>query len=48
MPEDAPFRERMRRVRAGDPEAAPELVRGHEWAIRLQVRARRTEPDLRR
>jgi RNA polymerase sigma-70 factor (ECF subfamily) len=48
MAEDASFRDLMRRVRAGDPEAALELVRGYEWAIRLQVRVRLTEPDLRR
>jgi RNA polymerase sigma-70 factor (ECF subfamily) len=48
MPEDSTFRDLMGRVRAGDPEAALELVRGYEWAIRLQVRVRLTEPDLRR
>jgi DNA-directed RNA polymerase specialized sigma24 family protein len=46
--ENAPFRDLMRRLRAGDPRAALELVRGYEWAIRLQVRVRLTEPDLRR
>jgi DNA-directed RNA polymerase specialized sigma24 family protein len=48
MSEDAPFRELMRRVQAGDPQAALEVVRAYEWAVRLQVRVRLTEPDLRR
>jgi RNA polymerase sigma-70 factor (ECF subfamily) len=38
----------MCRVRAGDPQAALDVVRGYEWAIRRQVRVRLTEPDLRR
>jgi RNA polymerase sigma-70 factor (ECF subfamily) len=38
----------MARVRAGDPQAALQLVRDYEWAIRLQVRVRLTQPDLRR
>jgi DNA-directed RNA polymerase specialized sigma24 family protein len=48
MSENVPFRELMRRVRAGDAEAAVELVRTYESAIRLQVRVRLTQPDLRR
>jgi RNA polymerase sigma-70 factor (ECF subfamily) len=48
MPEDASFRNLMHRVRTGDPQAALELVRGYEWAIRLHVRVRLTKPDLRR
>jgi DNA-directed RNA polymerase specialized sigma24 family protein len=48
MPEDSSFRDLMRRVQAGEPEAALELVRSYEWAIRLQVRVRLTEPTLRR
>jgi DNA-directed RNA polymerase specialized sigma24 family protein len=48
MPEDTSFRELMARVRAGDPHAALQLVRDYEWAIRLQVRVRLTQPDLRR
>jgi DNA-directed RNA polymerase specialized sigma24 family protein len=46
--EEASFRDLMRRVQAGDPQAALELVRQYEWAIRLQVRVRLTQPDLRR
>jgi DNA-directed RNA polymerase specialized sigma24 family protein len=48
MSEDAGFRNLLDRVRAGDSKAALELVRGYEWAIRLQVRVRLTQPDLRR
>jgi DNA-directed RNA polymerase specialized sigma24 family protein len=48
MPEDASFRDLMARVRAGDPHATLQLVRDYEWAIRLQVRVRLTQPDLRR
>jgi DNA-directed RNA polymerase specialized sigma24 family protein len=48
MAEDVSFREFMHRIQAGDPEAALELVRNYEWAIRLQVRVRLTQPDLRR
>jgi DNA-directed RNA polymerase specialized sigma24 family protein len=48
MSEEASFRDLMHRVQAGDPQAALELVRRYEWAIRLQVRVRLTEPDLRR
>jgi RNA polymerase sigma-70 factor (ECF subfamily) len=48
MSEDASFRDLIRRVQAGDPQAARELVRGYEWAIRLQVRVRLTQPELRR
>jgi DNA-directed RNA polymerase specialized sigma24 family protein len=48
MSEGASFHDLMRRVQAGDPQAALELVRNYEWAVRLQVRVRLTEPDLRR
>src|SRR5579885_1685941 len=48
MAEDASFRDLMGRVRAGDPQAALQLVRDYQWAIRLQVRVRLTQPDLRR
>jgi DNA-directed RNA polymerase specialized sigma24 family protein len=48
MAEDVTFRDLIRQVRAGDPEAAKELVRSYEWAIRLQVRVRLTDSDLRR
>jgi RNA polymerase sigma-70 factor (ECF subfamily) len=48
MSDDASFRDLMRRLRAGDSQAARELVRSYEGAIRLQVRVRLTQPDLRR
>jgi RNA polymerase sigma-70 factor (ECF subfamily) len=48
MAEDPSFRELMGRVRSGDPQAALQLVRDYEWTIRLQVRVRLTQPDLRR
>jgi RNA polymerase sigma-70 factor (ECF subfamily) len=38
----------IRRVRAGDEQAAAELVRDYEEAIRLVVRLRLTDPALRR
>jgi RNA polymerase sigma-70 factor (ECF subfamily) len=42
------FFEIMPLVRSGDPEASAELVRRYEPAIRLAVRARLTDPRLRR
>jgi RNA polymerase sigma-70 factor (ECF subfamily) len=42
------FRTLLRRVRAGDAEAAEELVRQYEPAIRRFVRLRLTDPRLRR
>jgi hypothetical protein len=48
MAEDVSFRDLMRQVRAGDPQAAKELVRSYQWAIRFQVRVRLTDLDLRR
>jgi RNA polymerase sigma factor (sigma-70 family) len=48
MSEDSAFPELLRRVRAGDEEAAAELVRKYEPAIRLAVRVRLTDPHLRR
>jgi RNA polymerase sigma factor (sigma-70 family) len=47
MPQDE-FVELIRRVRAGDEEASAELVRRYEPAIRIAVRARLTDPKLRR
>lgn len=38
----------MARVRSGDPDAAEELVRQYESAVRIAVRARLTDPTLRR
>jgi RNA polymerase sigma factor (sigma-70 family) len=46
--EAATFADLMRRVRSGDAGAAAELVRRYEPAIRLAVRARLTDPGLRR
>jgi RNA polymerase sigma factor (sigma-70 family) len=43
-----PFQELIRRVRAGDPEAATELVRRYEPELRRAVRMRLTDPHLRR
>jgi RNA polymerase sigma factor (sigma-70 family) len=48
MSEDAFFVDLIARVRAGDPQAAVELVRDYEPAIRLVVRRRLTDPGLRR
>ncbi|MBI3466204.1 MAG: hypothetical protein HY000_24585 [Planctomycetes bacterium] len=42
------FREMIRRVRAGDEDAATELVRQYEPEIRREVRMRLTDPRLRR
>jgi RNA polymerase sigma-70 factor (ECF subfamily) len=46
--EELPFLELVRRVRAGDEAASAELVRRYEPAIRIAVRARLTDPGLRR
>jgi RNA polymerase sigma-70 factor (ECF subfamily) len=48
MPQDDGFVELIRRVRAGDEQASAELVRLYEPAIRVAVRARLTDPRLRR
>jgi RNA polymerase sigma-70 factor (ECF subfamily) len=48
MSENQSFAEFMRRIRAGDEEAAAELVRLYEPAVRLEVRLRLGEPGLRR
>jgi RNA polymerase sigma-70 factor (ECF subfamily) len=45
---DARFAEFLARVRAGDEEAARELVRKYEAAIRLEVRVRLRQRQLRR
>jgi hypothetical protein len=42
-----PFRELIRRVRAGDQDAAAELVRQYEPTIRRVVRVRLTDTRLR-
>jgi RNA polymerase sigma-70 factor (ECF subfamily) len=46
--EEADFGELIRRVRAGDQQAATELVRRYEPAIRLAVRVRLTDVRMRR
>jgi RNA polymerase sigma-70 factor (ECF subfamily) len=48
MPEDSPFRDLIGRVRRGDEQAATELVRRYEPAIRRAIRFRLTDPTLRR
>ncbi len=48
MSDDASFAEFVQRVRAGDEQAAAELVRRYESAIRLEVRLRLRDPRLRR
>jgi len=45
---DNDFTEFIRRIRAGDPEAAQELVQHYEPAIRLEVRLRLRDQRLRR
>jgi RNA polymerase sigma-70 factor (ECF subfamily) len=48
VPDDSGFRDLLQRVRGGDEEAAAELVRTYEPAIRAAVRVRLTDPRLRR
>src|SRR5689334_24395239 len=48
MSDEASFAEFVKRVRAGDEQAAAELVRRYESAIRLEVRLRLRDPALRR
>src|SRR5262245_64094636 len=48
MPDDSSFQHLIRRVRAGEQDAAAELVRRYEPAIRRVVRMRLTDPRLRR
>jgi RNA polymerase sigma-70 factor (ECF subfamily) len=48
MIETSRFRELIARVRAGEDEAAAELVRRYEPQIRREVRLRLTDPGLRR
>lgn len=42
------FPELIQRVRAGDPQAAEDLVREYEPTVRVVVRRRLTDPNLRR
>jgi RNA polymerase sigma-70 factor (ECF subfamily) len=46
MSVDSAFDELIRRVRAGDPRAAEELVRQYEPVVRLEVRMRLGDPRL--
>jgi RNA polymerase sigma-70 factor (ECF subfamily) len=46
--DESPFADWMARVRAGDADAAADLVRRHERAVRVAVRVRLTDPRLRR
>jgi RNA polymerase sigma-70 factor (ECF subfamily) len=46
MADDTTFVEFLRRIRAGDQQAAAELVRAYEPAIRLEVRRRLNDPSL--
>lgn len=48
MSESNPFVELLTRVRAGDPDAAAELVRRYEPAVRVVVRTRMADASLRR
>ena len=48
MPAETPFQELITRVRSGDGDAAAELVRRYEPAIRRVVRLRLTDTRLRR
>jgi len=46
MPDDLVFAEFVRRIRAGDEQAAIELVHRYEAAIRMEVRLRLSDPRL--
>jgi RNA polymerase sigma factor (sigma-70 family) len=48
MPEDQSFHALLRRVRAGDEDAATEVVRKYEPALRRLIRMRLTDPRLTR
>src|SRR5260370_8875880 len=48
MPEDSRFRDLIRRVRAGEGQAAGELLQRYEPAMRRTVRARLRDSQLRR
>ena len=48
MAEELSFTDLIERVRSGDENAAAELVRRYEPAIRVAVRVRLTDPSLRR
>lgn len=46
MSDEVQFADFLRRIRAGDEQAAAELVRRYEPTIRIEVRARLTDPSL--
>jgi RNA polymerase sigma-70 factor (ECF subfamily) len=48
VPADVSFADFLRRIRAGDQQAAADLVRRYESAIRVQVRTSLTDPALSR
>jgi DNA-directed RNA polymerase specialized sigma24 family protein len=48
MNDEQPFDELLKRVRRGESQAADELVRKYESAIRVAVRTRLSDPALRR
>ena len=48
MSDETPFQELIERVRGGDGDAATELVRRYEPAIRRVIRLRLTDARLRR
>jgi RNA polymerase sigma-70 factor (ECF subfamily) len=48
MADELPFAELLTRVRAGDAQAAEELVRKYEPAVRVAVRIQLTDPKLKR
>jgi len=48
MPDQTAFADFIRRIRAGDAQAAAELVQQYESVIRLEVKLRLSDPRLRR
>jgi RNA polymerase sigma-70 factor (ECF subfamily) len=48
MVEDSPFADFLARIRAGDEQAAAELVRRYESAVRIEIRMRLADSRLRR
>src|SRR5882672_7102445 len=48
MCDESVFADLLKRVRGGDSDAASELVRIYESAIRVAVRTRLSDPELRR
>src|SRR3954452_1670397 len=48
MAEDIPYADFLGRIRAGDEQAAAELVRRYESAVRIEIRMRLADSRLRR